>query len=298
MSAPQPVSSSLEPRIVDVCVAPHDALYPTALHDLRENAPTRIFLRGSAHVLAAEPRVAIVGTRRATGYGLRVAHELTRAFVRAGACIVSGLARGIDGAAHRMALDDGGPTIAVLGTGLDHAFPKAHRAMQQEIGERGMLITELEPQFHGEKFTFPNRNRIIAALAKLTIVVEAPVKSGALITADHAIELGRTVAAVPGPIDQPQSVGGNRLIASGAHILTSVEDALALAGLTAPPRAPRGDPAGDEGRVWSALGRGPMDLDSLCHVAGLPAAQCLAAVTNLEIAGSVECALTGEIRRR
>src|SRR5205085_10323083 len=117
---------------------------------------------------------------------LRVTRELTSAFVRAGACVVSGLARGVDGAAHRTALDDGGTTIAVLGTGLEHVFPKAHRALQTEIGERGMLVTELEPHFHGEKFTFPNRNRIIAALASVTIIVEAPSRSGASITADHA----------------------------------------------------------------------------------------------------------------
>jgi DNA processing protein len=106
------------------------------------------------------------------------------------------------------------------------------------------------------------------------------------------------VAAVPGPIDQPQSAGTNWLIATGAQIITSVEDALALAGLTPPPRTPRGDPDGDEGRVWSALADGPLDIDSVCHRSGLPAAQCLAAVTKLEIAGSIECALTGEIRRR
>ncbi|HJQ20968.1 MAG TPA: DNA-processing protein DprA [Gemmatimonadaceae bacterium] len=297
MSAPAPHSSSPEAAIIDTCVQKTDALYPAALKDLQENAPTRLFLRGRAATLDVQPRIAIVGTRRATSYGLRVARELATAFARSGACVVSGLARGIDGAAHQATLDADGFTIAVLGTGLDHSFPRAHAAMQSAIGQRGLLITELEPQFHGEKFTFPNRNRLIAALTSLTIVVEAPFKSGAIITADHALELGRTLAAIPGPIDQPQSAGTNRLIADGAHVITSPEDALALVGLTHA-RASRATPDGDDGLVWRVLDQGPLDLDALCHASGLPATQCLAAVTRLEISGIIECALTGEIRRR
>ncbi len=147
-------------------------------------------------------------------------------------------------------------------------------------------------------WTFPRRNRIIAALARVTIVIEAGARSGALNTAEHARELDRVVAAVPGPIDQPQSEGSNTLIRDGAGIVTSIEDAMALAGITPPPRTPRVDPDGNEGRVWAALADGGLDLDSLCHRSGLPAAQCLAAVTTLEIAGSIECSLTGEVRRR
>lgn len=276
----------------------NDAQYPAELEDLRENAPLHLWTRGALDTLAVQPRVAIVGTRRSTPYGQRVTRELTASFVRAGACIVSGLATGIDGIAHRTALETGGTTIAVLGTGLNHVFPLAHRDLQRAIARDGLLLSELEPDDHGMPFTFPQRNRIIAALAKVTIVVEAGVKSGALNTADHASKLHREVAAVPGPIDQPQSAGANNLILVGAQILTSIEDALALAGLTPPPRTPRGPPEGDEGKVWSALADGPLDVDALCHRSGLPAAQCLAAITKLEIAGSIECALTGEIRRR
>ncbi|HEU4997034.1 MAG TPA: DNA-processing protein DprA [Gemmatimonadaceae bacterium] len=276
----------------------HDDRYPRDLDDLQENAPTCLWTRGAVGAFNVRPRVAIVGTRRATAYGQRITRELTAAFVRAGACIVSGLATGIDGTAHRTALEDGGTTIAVLGTGLDVFFPSGHKPLQLAIAERGLLVTELEADEHGMRFTFPRRNRIIAALAMLTIVVEAPEKSGALNTAEHAMELGRDVAAVPGPIDQPQSAGTNRLIASGAHIIASVADALALAGLTPPPRTPSVAPEGDEGRVWSALADGGLDIDALCHRSGLPAARCLSAVTRLEIAGSIECALTGEIRRR
>jgi DNA processing protein len=161
-----------------------------------------------------------------------------------------------------------------------------------------VLLSELEHDEHGMAFTFPRRNRIIAALSTLTIVVEAPIRSGALNTAEHALKMGRDVAAVPGPIDQPQSEGTNTLIRDGAGIITSVEVALALAGLTAPPRTPKVDPAGNEGRVWAALADGGLGLDALCSRSGLPAAECLAAETTLELAGSVECALTGEVRRR
>lgn len=280
------------------CIARGDALYPAELEDLQENAPSRLWTRGALATLDVRPRIAVVGTRRATSYGQRVTRELVGSLVRAGACIVSGLARGIDGTAHRATLDLDGTTIAVLGTGLSVAFPVGHRDLQRAIGERGLLITELDHDDHGMKFTFPRRNRIIAALASATIVIEAPERSGALNTAEHAMNLNRKVAAFPGPIDQPQNVGTNRLIADGATMLASIEDALALAGLTPAPRTPRGSPDGDEGRVWSALGDGPLDIDALCHRSGLPAAQCLAAVTKLEITGAIECGLSGLVRRR
>ncbi len=291
---PQPHASSFH----DASLARRDSRYPPELEDLEESAPARLWARGNLELLDARPRVAIVGTRRATSYGLRVTRELTTAFVRAGACIVSGLATGIDGMAHRTALDEHGVTIAVLGTGLDVCYPRGHRDLQNTIAERGILLSELDAADHGMPFTFLHRNRIIAALSRVVIVVEAPGRSGALDTAAHGLAINREVAAVPGPIDQPQSEGTNRLIQSGAHIVTSIEDAMALAELTPPPRVPRVDPDGDEGRVWSALAKGGLDLDSLCHHSGLPAAKCLAAVTRLELAGAVECALTGEIRRR
>ena len=295
---PQRGSSFPDGAAGAVRIARGDARYPVELEDLQENAPAQLWMRGALELLDVRPRVAIVGTRRATSYGYRVTRELTGALVRAGASIVSGMASGIDGAAHRAALELGGATIAVLGTGLNLVFPRSHRDLQADIADHGLLVTELEHDEHGMKFTFPRRNRLIAALSDATIVVEAPAKSGALNTAGHAVELGRHVAAVPGPIDQPQSVGCNRLIFDGSQILSSIEDALSLVGLTPPPRVPRGDPTGDEGRIWAALAAGPLDIDSLCHRSGLPAAACMAAVTRLELAGSIECAMSGEIRRR
>jgi DNA processing protein len=273
---------------------PEELLALTAL----ESLPPFLWIRGARETFDVHPRVAIVGTRRATTYGLRVTRELAGAFARAGACVVSGLATGIDGMAHRAALEANGATIAVLGTGIDQEYPKANRLLQREIGARGLLLSELAPEEHGWKSTFKERNRIIAALARLTIVVEAPIKSGALGTAEFARKLGRDVAVVPGPIDQPQSAGSNQLMRDGAQFITTIEEALTLAGLTPPLRTPRLDPSGDEGRVWSALADGGLDIDSLCSRSGLPAAQCMAAITKLELAGSIECGITGEIRRR
>jgi DNA processing protein len=278
------------------CVVPTDDAYPRVLHDL-PNPPAMLWGVGDWSMLEP-PIVAIVGTRRATPYGERITRELAMAFSRAGACIVSGMALGIDAAAHRAALDAGGRTIAVLGTGVDIAYPRANRALYQAIAERGLLLSELSPGDHSHKGSFINRNRIIAALAAMTIVVEAPVKSGALHTAKFADLLDRTVAAVPGPIDMPQSEGTNLLIRDAAQIITSVEDALALVGLSAPALGARALETEAERCVWSALTPGPATLDDLCMRSGLPVSECMVAVSALEIRGALECSLTGEIRRR
>lgn len=273
-----------------------DAGYPTPLLDLAD-PPPHLFALGLASA-AAPPAVAIVGTRSATAYGERVTRELATACARAGAVVVSGLARGIDAAAHRAALDVAGRTVAVLGTGIDVPYPAAHAALHRTIAERGLLLSEHAPGERATPGSFPRRNRLIAALAQVTIVVEAGATSGALITAGHALDLGRTVAAVPGPIDAPRSAGVNELLRDGAAVVASVADAVALLGLTEPVRRPPPDLDGDERAVWEALARGPADLDSLAARCALPARRCVAAVTALELGGAVECALTGEIRRR
>ena len=280
------------------CVGRGDAAYPVALNDL-PNPPAQLWWIGNLGLLD-RPLVTIVGTRRATGYGERIARELAGTLARAGACVVSGMALGIDAVAHRAALDANGEatTIAILGTGADVAYPRAHVPLHDEIMARGLVMSELPPGAHSHKGSFPNRNRILAAISRLTIIIEAPFDSGALITARHATDLGRDVAVVPGPIDVPQSQGSNLLLRDGAHPIVSVADALSLAGLS--PLA-RSDPRVDdevEMRVWNALGRGAATLDELCARSGLPVAQCLTAVTGLELRGAVECALTGEVRRR
>lgn len=270
--------------------------YPAALRDLKD-APPILWALGDLATLR-DPVVAIVGTRRATSYGLRITREISAALARAGACVVSGMALGIDGAAHRAALDAGGRTVAVLGTGVDVAYPRAHLGMYREIVESGLVLSELPPGAKSHGGSFPNRNRLIAALARVVIIIEAPVKSGALITGDHALELGRDIGVVLGPIDSPQSAGSNALLRSGAHPIIDVDDAVMLAGLTPQRKArPRVDDE-TEMRIWGALEHGASSLDELCARSGLPVAQCLAAVTGLELRGAVECALTGEIRRR
>ena len=271
--------------------------YPPALLDLR-SPPRTLWAIGSFDTLRA-PVVAVVGTRKATPYGVRATREIAGALARAGACIVSGMARGIDGTAHVAALDARGRTIAVLGTGVDVAYPAGHRPLHRRIREHGLLLSEELPGALAGPGSFPRRNRLIAALASITIVVEAGRKSGANITANHALELGRTVAAIPGPIDAPQSAGTNALLRDGATVIADVADALQLAGLTPPPRRPDPDIASAaEHSVWDALGDGALDVDTLALRCGLPARECLAAITTLELNGSIECALTGEIRRR
>jgi DNA processing protein len=272
--------------------------YPEQLIELYDPPPVLWTLGSLGLANIGSPIVAVVGTRRATSYGLRITGDIVGALGRAGATIVSGMALGIDAAAHRAALEVGARTIAVLGTGADVAYPRAHAGLHRDIAANGLVISELPPGARSDAGSFPRRNRIIAGLAALTIVVEAPVKSGALITSSCALELGRDVAAVPGPIDSPQSSGSNQLIRDGAHAITSALDALHLLGLETakPARVTIADPR--EARVFEALERPAASLDELCARTGLPVTECLSAVTGLELRAIIECALGGEVRRR
>lgn len=275
-----------------------DAEYPATLLELVD-PPPYLFVLGDRSALAG-PCVAVVGTRRATPYGERVTTAVAGALAAAGACIISGMARGIDAAAHRAALARGGRTVAVLGTGVDVAYPVAHRALHATIAERGLIVSEFPCGSHAAPASFPRRNRIIAALARLTIVVEAGERSGALITAEHALDLGRDVAVVPGPIESPQHVGSNRYLRHGAHPILTADDALLLMGLadsSAQPHVAR-TLDGDERAVWTALADGPTAIDLLTERAALTPRRSLAAVTSLEVAGLVETLPTGELRRR
>jgi DNA processing protein len=272
--------------------------YPTELLDLNQ-PPSELYAMGSAAALA-KPRVAIVGTRDSTAYGERVTRSLTRALVRAGVGVISGMARGIDGAAHRTALEEGGRTVAVLGTGIDVPYPVGHRQLHRAIAEHGLVVSENPQGMRAHRGAFPKRNRIIAALAPVTIVVEAGFRSGALNTASQALELGRVVAAVPGPIDSDQSRGSNQLLRDGAVLIAAADDALALLGISPPKDARRATPVlpESEQKVWDAVLGGFVAIDSLPVITNLSMAECLAAVTSLEILGLVECSLAGEIRRR
>jgi DNA processing protein len=208
------------------------------------------------------------------------------------------MARGIDATAHRTALEENGNTVAVLGTGVDVPYPVGHRALHQSIADRALVLSENAPGSKAYKGAFPKRNRIIAALAPVTIVVEAGFRSGALNTAGQALELGRTVAAVPGQIDSDQSRGSNQLLRDGAILIAAPEDALTLLGISSPPTPPPPLLPESEQRVWDATETGFRSTDSLPALTRLSMAECLAAITSLEILGLVECSLAGEIRRK
>lgn len=196
-----------------------EAGYPDRLRHLHDPPPV-LFCAGDPS-LAIEPGVAVVGSRRHTEYGATSTEMIAGALARAGAVIISGLARGIDRIAHEAALWAGGRTIAVLGCGIDVAYPPEHLALQEEIGRAGLVLSEFVPGQPPIRHNFPKRNRVLAALAKAVVVIEAGPRSGALITVDHALDLGLDVFAVPGPIGRPTSDGTNRLIQDGANLLQS-----------------------------------------------------------------------------
>ncbi len=205
--------------------------YPDQLRELSD-APYGIFYRGRLPV-PDQLRVAVVGARMCSEYGRTVARELARELAARDAAVVSGMARGIDAAGHRGALDSGGDTYAVLGCGVDVCYPNYHRQLYDEIGLHGGLLSEYPPLTHPVPAYFPRRNRLISVLSDAVFIIEAKEKSGSLITADCALEQGRDVYALPGRITDALSAGCNRLIAQGAGILLSVEDALAELSLSA-----------------------------------------------------------------
>jgi DNA processing protein len=207
--------------------------YPPPLATV-SSPPPLLYFRGE-WAEADATAVAIVGSRSCTGYGKRLAEQIARGLARAGVTVVSGLARGIDGAAHRGALDAGGRTIAVLAGGLSEIYPPEHADLANEVAGRGALVTETPMTVAPQPGMFPARNRIISGLSRAVVVVEANVRSGALITARHALEQGREVFAVPGPVDSPASAGCLDLIRNGARLVRSADDILDdLKGIAAP----------------------------------------------------------------
>jgi DNA processing protein len=260
--------------------------YPAALEDLGD-PPDVLFVRGTLPPL---PAVAVVGTRRCTSYGRRLASAFGREVAGAGWVLVSGLARGIDGAAHRGTIDRGGVGVAVLGSGSDVVYPADHRHLHDTLIESGgAAVTEYPPGTRPNGWRFPPRNRIISGLSSAVVVVEAGVTGGALITALRAAEQGRAVFAVPGDVDRQASVGCNLLIRDGAIPVLGPQDhieglSLLLGPPTpapAPPRAP-GLPAGVDGDILAAT-RSPIAIDDLIATLGLTAPTVLAAVARLEL---------------
>jgi DNA processing protein len=261
-----------------------DPVFPpllAAIHD----PPTGLFLRGAADpALLARPSVAVVGARACSPYGEHVGRLLGRELAAAGVVVVSGLARGVDGAAHRGALDAGGSTVAVLGCGIDRDYPASHRRLAGEIRATGLVVSEYEPGIEPAPWRFPARNRVIAGLALAVVIVEARARSGALITADFALEEGREVFAVPGEITSALSAGTNELIRLGAAPLTKPTDVLEALGIEAPSApAPQLSPAAE--LVLARVRDSPAALDDVVRSSGLDAGAVAAAVSELELAG-------------
>jgi DNA processing protein len=282
-----------------------DRHYPTALRNLPQPPPI-LYLQGRLELLE-RPGIAVVGTRCHTTYGRDATVSIVLGLVRAGYVIVSGLARGIDSIAHRTALDVGGDTVGVLGTGLDVPYPPEHEDLAGLMAERGCLVTEFPPGTPPLKYHFPQRNRLIAGLARAVLVVEAPERSGALITAHYALDEGKEIFAVPGPIHNESSRGTHRLIQDGAFLVTSAADILDVLGSRAGepvplPQAEFADAGACEPaharlhssasalarRVWTALEVGAVDVEDLADAVEAAPAALASALLELELAGLVE----------
>ena len=270
-------------------LARSEAGFPPLLRAIHD-PPVGLFVRGAAEVeLLGRPAVGIVGARSCSPYGAQVARMLGRELAAAGLVVVSGLARGIDGEAHRGALEAGGATVAVLGCGIDRDYPSSHAELAARIRASGLAVAEYAPGVEPAPWRFPARNRIIAGLCAATVVVEARERSGALITADLALEEGREVLAVPGEITSALSRGTNDLLRLGATPLTGSGDVLELYGLSPAPTA-----SVELSEVADAvLGRlrdGPASADELARATGLEAGALASALTELELAGAAVAA--------
>ena len=279
--------------------------FPPLLAEIAE-PPAALFVWGDATILS-RPAAAIVGSRNHTPYGATAANLLAGGVARA-AVVVSGMARGLDAIAHEAALEAGGTTVGVLGNGFGVVYPAANRALYERVSREGCLVSELPPGERPRVSTFPRRNRIIAGLAGVTVVVEAAVNSGALITADCALEQGRSVLAVPGPITSATSEGCNKLIQQGAKPALCVADVLEELGLSVsavpgpptggltPGRRPGARPTPTrpedltplQRTLWDSLATKPTHVDALVAGAGQGVGHVLTALTELELRGLVD----------
>ncbi|HEX2149259.1 MAG TPA: DNA-processing protein DprA [Actinomycetota bacterium] len=264
-------------------IGQRDAEYPALLKEV-PGPPDRLWLAGKP--LEPGPALAVVGTRRASRYGLEAAFWLGRELAASGVTIVSGLAKGIDGAAHRGALAAQGRTVAVMGCGLDICYPARHRDLFDQIAVCGTLVSEYEPGTRPLPYHFPVRNRIIAGMALGVVLVEASVAGGAMITARLAMEFGREVFAVPGAVHSPVSVGPHLMVRDGARLVASADQILDDLGML---RCPPADLPGpelhpDEARVMAVLEAEPLLLDLIARRAGMPASTTAAVLVKLEMA--------------
>lgn len=277
--------------------------FPPELAGISE-PPAHLYVRGR---IPSGPRLAVVGSRAADGYGLQVAGELAAGLTRAGLVVVSGGAAGVDTAALEACLQAGGQPVAVLGTGPDIAYPVANRRLFERVAEAGALVSEYPPGTHGRVHHFPRRNRIVSGLSSAVIVVQAALRSGSLITARLARHQGRPVLAVPGPVDRPLSGGCHALLRDGARLVETADDVLRVLELggSGPGKAsarPRGAPGGpepaaarpaaaldpEERSLWEALGADTCPIDLLAERTGWPAARVSVVLLQMECKGMVE----------
>jgi len=269
---------------------PHTGAMPIGFEALEGSAPRALFGTGDATLagrIRTDGAVTIVGARRSTAYGREVAREIGRLLAGAGIVVVSGLAHGIDSAAHEGALDGGGTTVAILGPGPDRSYPRSAARLYTRICESGAVLSELPPGAPVFRWMFPARNRLMAAMSGLTLVVEAAERSGSLITAEMAADCGRQVAAVPGPVTSPASRGSNRLLVEGAAPVRDAQDALdLLLGPGAVEVAAAGPPVDATGRaVLAAVEAGAATPDQVAAAAGIEPAAALIALARLERQG-------------
>jgi len=273
-------------------LTPQDPEYPAALRAIAD-PPQTLYVRGRL-VEADRMAVAVVGARRASPYGVAVAEWLGRELARNGVTVVSGLARGIDAAAHRGALQGGGRTIAVLGCGVDIIYPPEHGRLVAQITGAGAVLSEYPPGTPPLKHQFPRRNRLISGLALGVVVVEGREDSGALITADCALDQGREVFAVPGPVFAQTSVLPHRLLQQGAKLATTVEDILEELHLPMRPvLTPSVALIGAQAAVYAQLTLDPQHIDVVALRSGLPIAEVARTIVALELQGMVR-ALAGQ----
>lgn len=270
-------------------VHPGHSLYPKLLAEI-SGRPSILYIRGEL-LPADDVSVAIVGTRRATPYGRQSAERIAAELAQAGVTVISGLARGVDAAAHRAALEAGGRTIAVLGSGADVIYPAEHRQLSEQILEAGAIVSELSPGAKPDAQNFPARNRIIAGMALGTVVVEAPMRSGALISASFAADQGREVFVIPGSIFSQNSQGTNALLRDGARLVRDgadvLEDLGVASGSTRAPMHIQIPLDESERQLLSALGKEARHIDELAETAGLTAGEASALLLTMELRGLV-----------
>lgn len=252
-----------------------------------DDPPAELWVAGRAEVLDVRPRVAVVGTRSPTPYGELQAARIATFLARSGVAVVSGLARGIDEVAHRAALDAGGATLAVLGSGVDRPWPAGELA--KRMSAEGCLLSEFPPGQEPRRHHFPWRNRLIAGLSSLVVVVEAAHASGSLITARWAVDQGRDVFAVPGRVDHPMSRGCHRLLREGAQLLESPAELLGPLGLAGPDEIGGAEREGEGERhpVLSVLHGETLTADEIAHRQGLALSEVLVTLVELQLAGAV-----------